>query len=72
MVETKVTDISGQVIKVGDIVAFGHDNGSTLELGKVYKITPRKVWMYQIENGVTREDYTRCRDHLRVAKVAGQ
>lgn len=66
----EVKDISGNKVKPGDIVAFGHDNGSTLMLGKVYKITAKKVWMNPFIDGELREDITSCRDHLRVSKVA--
>lgn len=61
-------DVSGKEIKITDTVAFGHDNGSTLQIGKVFKITNKKVWMHLIFDekvGTT----TYCRDHDRVCKV---
>lgn len=61
-------DVSGKEIKIDDIVAFGHDNGSTLILGKIYKVTQKKVWMHPIIKGVV-GDTTYCRDHERVSKV---
>ena len=59
-------DISGKVLKVGDTIVFGHDNGSTLVLGKIYKITPKKVWYKYVGNDYVWEG---CRDHQRVCKV---
>lgn len=64
----KAKDVSGKEIKIDDNVAFGHDNGSTLMVGKIYKVTQKKVWMHPIINGVL-GDTTYCRDHDRVSKV---
>lgn len=61
-------DVSGKEIKIHDIVAFGHDNGSTLMLGKIYKVTQKKVWMHPIISGVV-GDTTYCRDHDRVSRI---
>jgi hypothetical protein len=38
-------DVDGKLIRVGDKVVFGADNGSYLHVGKVDKITPCFVWM---------------------------
>ena len=61
-------DVSGKEIKIDDIVAFGHDNGSTLMMGKIFKVTPKKVWMHPMHKGIVGET-TYCRDHDRVSKV---
>lgn len=58
-------DVSGKIVLPGDTIAFGHDNGSTLELGKVTKVTPKKVWFTYVNS----PGYTGCRDHTRVCKV---
>lgn len=55
-------DVSGKTVKAGDIVVFGHNNGSTLVLGRVTKVTPKKVWMIV-------DDFVQCRDWSRVCKV---
>lgn len=65
----KAKDVSGKEIKNDDIVAFGHDNGSTLMMGKIYKVTQKKVWMHPIIRGEV-GDTTYCRDHDRVSKVS--
>ncbi|WEM33230.1 hypothetical protein EJP02_169 [Escherichia phage EJP2] len=65
----QANDLSGKIVTEGDVVAYGHDNGSTLELGKVYKITPKKVWMYPIQDGVVQFLCKQCRDWRRVVKV---
>lgn len=61
-------DVSGKELEINDTVAFGHDNGSTLQIGKVFKITNKKVWMHLVYDGVV-GDTTYCRDHDRVSKV---
>lgn len=38
-------DVNGKMIRVGDNVVFGADNGSSLITGKVSKITPCFVWI---------------------------
>lgn len=65
----KATDLTGKIVEAGDIIAFGFDNGSTLALGKVTKITPKKVWFNPIFNAEVKENYTRCRDWTRVVKI---
>lgn len=40
-------DVDGKQIRVGDRVVFGADNGSTLIVSTVWKITPCFVWMRQ-------------------------
>jgi hypothetical protein len=67
MMEAK--DVSGKEVNIDDIVAFGHDNGSTLLMGKIFKVTPKKVWMNPIVDGKIVET-TYCRDHDRVSKVS--
>lgn len=64
-------DVSGRVVLVGDKVAYGHDNGSTLELGLVYKITEKKVWVHPIckEEKKVYRNINQCRDWSRVSKV---
>lgn len=38
-------DVDGKQIRVGDRVVFGADNGSTLMVSTVWKITGCFVWM---------------------------
>lgn len=60
-------DISGKIINTGDIVAFGADNGSRLFVGKVYKLTPKKVWVTVDLSGEFIIPY--CRDYDRVSII---
>ena len=55
-------DVSVKKVNVGDIVAFGRDNGSRLSFGEVSKITPKKVW---IKVGIANYN----RDHKRVSLI---
>ena len=61
-------DVHGKTINIGDTVAFGADNGSRLFTGKVYKLTPKKVWIHYCQPN---DDYlvTYCRDYDRVSIV---
>ena len=44
-------DINGKQIRVGDKVVFGADNGSTLIIGEVWKITSCFAWIKSFVNG---------------------
>lgn len=57
-------DVNGTQIRVGDKVVFGADNGSTLFVSTVYKITPCFVWMRS-----TPTSYTWRREFRRVAVI---
>lgn len=38
-------DVDGKLIRIGDKVVFGDDNGSYLRVATVWKITDCFVWM---------------------------
>lgn len=65
------TDFRGQPIDVGDVVVIGYDNGSTLAVGKIFKLTPKKVWLNPIVDHVKGRvgDGAWCRDYDRVVKL---
>ena len=46
-------DVMGKMVRVGDDVVFGADNGSSLMTGKVVKITPCFVWISVGPSGYT-------------------
>lgn len=56
-------DIDGKQIRVGDRVVFGADNGSTLIVSTVWKITSCFVWMKNNPNST----YSFRREFRRVA-----
>lgn len=58
-------DCRGVSLAVGDLVAIGHDNGSSLIIGNVEKLTTCYVW---ITNPV-RGTYLNRRDYMRVVKI---
>ena len=47
MLPNLALDVDGKQIRVGYRVVFGADNGSTLVVSTVWKITPCFVWMRQ-------------------------
>lgn len=44
-------DVRGKTLEVGDIVAIGHDNGSTLCSGVIVKFTDKFVWIGEANAG---------------------
>lgn len=61
-------DKLGQPLEIGDTVVYGHDNGSSLEIGKVIRLTPQRVWM---DKSVQTGRYA-CRYFDRVVKLKGK
>lgn len=68
MADIIAKDVGGKTINVGDIIIFGYNNGSTLQLAKVFKITPKKVWFNGIMADGELSWWNGHRSHNRVAK----
>ena len=58
-------DIHGKKIDIDDLVVLGFDNGSSLMIGCVVKITPKLIFV-QVRYG-TNSEFTHRRAHSRVA-----
>lgn len=61
-------DVRGQLLAVGDLVAYGCSSGSTLYCHYVVRITPSFVWM-AADRDVRRPKGNARREHNRVAIV---
>ncbi len=55
-------DIRGILIEPGDLVCAGYDNGSSLYVATVIKVTPKKVFCEELRNA-----HSIVRDHNRIA-----
>lgn len=68
-------DMFGNELKIGDYVIHGMDNGSTLLLGRVFKLG-KKCWFYYVHK-YEQDQYEiwlnnrHNRDYERVAKYTG-
>lgn len=68
--ELVVKDVNGTVVNVGDRIAFGASNGSTLYVGEITKLTAKRVFFkykLYIDDNFECEGF---RPHDRVAKIA--
>lgn len=61
-------DMHGNELSIGDYIVYGENNGSTLYIGKVFKLTTKKCWFhhvfvengeYQVRDIVCNRDYSR-------------
>lgn len=63
-------DIVGRDLSVGDYIVYGENNGSTLYVGKIFKLGNKKCWFHHvfIEDGVyeTAEHIVCNRDYTHV------
>jgi hypothetical protein len=68
MLPTLPLDVAGKQIREGDTVVYGNDNGSYLNVSKVWKITPHFVWMKK----KTTDKHSARREFRRVAIIEGK
>lgn len=60
-------DKQGKRLYIGDTVVYGHDNGSSLEVSTIVRLTPMFAWMKKGING-----YESRRAYDRVIKLKGK